>query len=201
MLWQVGEALVPVVMGVAIDRALATGDAAQLGWWLVVLAGVFLMLSLAFRFAAQLAERATEAVQHRLRATLSRAVLHGDGAGARAPDGGVVSLMTNDVTRLAAVTLTVFPVGEFSGVVFIAVSLLVIHWPLGVVVLAGAPVVVWEMGRRSWAPRPRQPGLSDAAGRDGGAGDRSGGRIPGGQGYRRRSRGVPQVSGCQPADP
>lgn len=82
VLWQVGEALVPVVMGVAIDRALATGDAAQLGWWLVVLAGVFLMLSLAFRFAAQLAERATEAVQHRLRATLSRAVLHGDGAGA-----------------------------------------------------------------------------------------------------------------------
>lgn len=149
VLWQVGEALVPVVMGVAIDRALATGDGGQLVWWLVVLAGVFAMLSLAFRFAAQLAERATEAVQHRLRATLSRAVLHSDGPGARAPDGGVVSLMTNDVTRLAAVRLTVFPVGEFAGVVFIAVSLLVIHWPLGVVVLAGAPVVVWVMGRLS----------------------------------------------------
>ncbi|MGO2746877.1 ABC transporter transmembrane domain-containing protein [Microbacterium sp.] len=146
VLWQVGEALVPVVMGLAIDRALATGDTRQLVLWLVVLAAVFVMLSLAFRFAAQLTARATEAVQHRLRATLSRAVLHRDGAAARAPDGGVVSLMTNDVTRLAAVGLTVFPVGEFAGIVFIAVSLLVIHWPLGVAVLAGAPVVVWVMG-------------------------------------------------------
>lgn len=147
--WQVGEALVPVVMGTAIDRALATGDAEQLVVWLVVLAGVFLLLSLAFRFAAQLTARATEAVQHRLRVTLSRAVLHADGAGARRPDGGVVSLMTNDVVRTAAVGLTVYPVAEFAGVVFIAASLLVIHWPLGVIVLAGAPVTVWVMGMLS----------------------------------------------------
>lgn len=147
--WQVGEALVPVVMGIAIDRALATGDASQLALWLVVLAGTFLIGSLSFRFAAQLTEQAAELVQHRLRVTLSRSVLHADGAGARQPDGGVVSMMTNDVARTAAVGLTVYPVAEFSGIVFIAISLLVIYWPLGVAVLAGAPLTVWLMGRLS----------------------------------------------------
>jgi hypothetical protein len=42
---QIGESLVPVVMGVAIDRALARGDVAQLVLWLAVLAGVFLVVS------------------------------------------------------------------------------------------------------------------------------------------------------------
>lgn len=149
VLWQVGEALVPVVMGMTIDRALATGDVAELAWGLAALAGVFATLSLSFRFAAQLTARATEMVQHRLRVTLSRAVLHADGPGARPPDGGVVSLMTNDVTRAAAVGLTVYPVAEFAGIVFIAVSLLATHWLLGVIVLAGAPLTLWIMGMLS----------------------------------------------------
>lgn len=144
--WQVGEALVPVVMGIAIDRALATGDAGELALWIVVLGAVFLMLSLAYRFASQMTARAGELVQHRMRATLSRAVLHADGDGARQPDGGVVSLMTNDVARVSAVALTVYPVAEFAGIIFIAVSLLLIHWPLGLAVLVGAPAVVWLMG-------------------------------------------------------
>ena len=101
--WQVGEALVPVAMGVAIDRALATGDAAQLALWLAALAGVFLMLSLSYRFASRLMTLATEFVQHRLRASLSLAALHVDGPGAARPTGSVVSLMTDDVRRTAAV--------------------------------------------------------------------------------------------------
>ncbi|MFT0848260.1 ABC transporter ATP-binding protein [Actinomycetaceae bacterium L2_0104] len=169
ILWQVGEALVPVVMGLAIDRALATGDTGQLLLWLAVLAGVFLMLSLAFRFAAQLVARATQLVQHRLRATLSRSVLHADGAGARQPGGGVVSMMTNDVTRVASMGLTVYPVAEFAGIVFIAVSLLAIYWPLGIAVLAGAPASVWVMGLLSGKlarnSRVYQTLLADTVGR------------------------------------
>lgn len=143
---QVGEALVPVIMGIAIDRALATGDATQLVLWLVLLGANFLMLSLAFRFAAQFTARATELVQHRLRATLSKRVLHPVGGAERHPDGGLVSVMTNDVSRMGMMGLAVFPIGEFAGIVFIAVSLLLIYWPLGLIVLIGAPVVVGLMG-------------------------------------------------------
>ncbi|MGO1849103.1 ABC transporter ATP-binding protein [Microbacterium sp.] len=169
VLWQVGEALVPMIMGAAIDRALDTGDATQLVLWLVVLGLNFLMLSLTYRFSAQLVARATEQVQHALRATLSRAVLHPQDGQAGQPDGSVVSTMTNDVTRVATVRLTVYPVGELAGIVFIAVSLLFIHWPLGVAVLVGAPVAVWLMvilsGRLARATRVYQALLAETVGR------------------------------------
>ncbi|WP_181274002.1 ABC transporter transmembrane domain-containing protein [Brevibacterium oceani] len=146
VLWQVGEALVPVVMGAAIDEALAEGDASRLILWIGVLAAVFTVLSLSFRCMAQLAALAAELVGHRLRSTLSRQVLHAPGSAGAKPDGAVVSLMTNDIMRAAALGLAVYPVAEFAGVVFIAVSLLLIHWLLGLVVLVGAPLTVWLMG-------------------------------------------------------
>lgn len=165
---QVGEALVPVIAGASIDRALATGDAAQLGLWLLLLAADFLVLSLAFRFAARLTARATELAQHRLRATLSHRVLHPTGGG-RGPDGAVVSTMTNDVSRIAAMGLVVFTVGELAGIAFIAASLLLLHPVLGAVVLVGAPVVVWLMGvlsgRYAQASRVYQELLAGTVGR------------------------------------
>lgn len=57
--------------------------------------------------------------------------------------------MTNDVMRMSALGLTVFPVAEFAAVIFIAVSLLLIYWPLGLIVLFGSPVAIWLMGRLS----------------------------------------------------
>ncbi|MGB4780410.1 ABC transporter transmembrane domain-containing protein, partial [Microbacterium sp.] len=144
---QVGEALVPVIAGVAIDQAVAAGDPARLVWWLGVLAVVYVGLSMSARFAGRLTALATERVQHQLRSTLSRRVLHPDGTGsAPRPDGSVVSVMTNDIARIATMGLVVFAVGELAGVIFIAVALLLIHPPLGIVVLIGAPVVVWLMG-------------------------------------------------------
>jgi len=147
VVWQVGESAVPVVMGLAIDRALATGDAGQLVLWLSVLSVLYVALTLAARMSGRLTAYAVQLVQHRLRSTLSTRVLHPAGGAARAPDGTVVSLMTNDVTRLSnAVILMVIPVSRVTAIGFIAVSLLVMHWLLGVVVLLGAPVAVWSMG-------------------------------------------------------
>ncbi len=146
ILWQVGEAFVPVAAGAAIDQGLAAGDGVRLLFWLVVLGVVFVVLSLSYRFTAQLVALAAEGAQHRLRVTLSRRVLHPEVGATRPPDGSLVSTMTNDIARTAAMALVVFPVGELAAVVFIAVSLLVIHWPLGVAVLIGGPLVVWLTG-------------------------------------------------------
>jgi ABC-type multidrug transport system fused ATPase/permease subunit len=148
IVWQVGESAVPVVMGVAVDRALATGDAGQLVLWIGVLVAVYFALTVAARLANRLNAHALQLFQHRLRATLSIWVLHpiGEGAG-RSPDGDVVSVMTNDVGRLAnAGLLVVMPVARVAAIGFIGASLLATHWLLGVVVLVGAPVVVWLMG-------------------------------------------------------
>ncbi|WP_198169402.1 ABC transporter ATP-binding protein [Herbidospora daliensis] len=147
IVWQVGESAVPVVMGLAIDRALATGDAGQLVLWIGVLVALYTALTSAARISLRLTAYAVQVVQHRLRATLSTGVLHPVGGAARAPDGRVVSVMTNDVARLSnAVILTIIPVSRITAIVFIAASLLATHWLLGLVVLLGAPAAVWTMG-------------------------------------------------------
>ncbi|GLZ09638.1 multidrug ABC transporter ATP-binding protein [Actinomadura sp. NBRC 104412] len=147
IVWQVGESAVPVVMGLAIDRALATGDAGQLVLWLGALVALYVVLTVAAKFAVQLTAYAIQLLQHRIRSTLSTGVLHPVGGGAHAPDGGVVSLMTNDIARLAnGVQLVIMPIARIMTIGFIAVSLLRTHWLLGIAVLVGAPVAVWSMG-------------------------------------------------------
>ncbi len=101
MVEHISTALVPVVIGLAIDRAIATGDTSRLWGWLGVLAAIGVARIVAARMSQQLGIHAAQRAQHQLRATLSRVVLHPSGASARQPDGAVVSLMTNDVTRVA----------------------------------------------------------------------------------------------------
>ncbi|MBV1942380.1 ABC transporter ATP-binding protein/permease [Streptomyces sp. BV286] len=147
IVWQVGESAVPVVMGLAIDRAVATGDAGQLALWLGVLVALYVALTSAARLSLRLTAHAVQVLQHRLRGTLSAGVLHPVGGTGRAPGGNVVSVMTSDVARLSnAVILTIIPVSRVTAIAFIAVSLLATHWLLGLVVLFGAPVAVWSMG-------------------------------------------------------
>lgn len=147
IVWQVGESAVPLVMGLAIDRAVATGDEGQLVLWLGVLVALYVALTSAARLSLRLTAHAVQVLQHRLRGTLSTGVLHPVGGTARAPGGNVVSVMTSDVARLSnAVILTIIPVSRVTAIGFIAVSLLATHWLLGLVVLFGAPVAVWSMG-------------------------------------------------------
>lgn len=145
--WQVGESAVPVVMGLAIDQALATGDAGQLVLWLGVLVALYIVLTVAARYTNRLTAYAVQLLAHRLRSTLSTGVLHPAGGAAHAPDGSVVSVMTSDVARVAnAVILVILPISRIAAIGFIAISLLAMHWLLGLVVLLGAPVAVWLMG-------------------------------------------------------
>nr|MDT0657330.1 ABC transporter ATP-binding protein [Micromonospora sp. DSM 115978] len=147
IVWQAGESAVPVVMGLAIDRAMATGNAGQLVLWLAVLVALYVALTVAARLSNRLTAYAVQLLQHRLRSTLSTAVLHPVGGAAAAPDGSVVSVMTSDVARLAnAGILMVIPISRIAAIGFIAISLLLTHWLLGLVVLVGAPVAVWLMG-------------------------------------------------------
>jgi ABC-type multidrug transport system fused ATPase/permease subunit len=147
IVWQVGESAVPVVTGAAIDRALTTGDTGQLVLWIGLLVGLYVALTVAARLANRLNVYALQMLQHRLRTTLSTRVLHPIDGTTRAPDADVVSTMTNDVGRLAnGGLLATTTISRIASIVFIAISLLVLYWPLGVAVLVGTPVVVWLMG-------------------------------------------------------
>lgn len=159
---QLGEALVPIVMGLAIERAVTTGDPVQLLLWLGVLAADFLMLSFSWRFGSRLAELGMLTVQHRLRTTVAAHLLQRPPRPGRPSEqpGVALSIATSDANRLSeAVEIGVYPVGQLAAVLFGGAVLVTISWPLGVAVLVGAPVLLWLTER---AGRP----LRDSSGQE-----------------------------------
>ena len=163
---QLGEALVPIIMGIAIERAVTTGDPVQLALWLGVLAADFLALSFSWRFGSRLAELGMLAVQHRLRTTVSAHLLHRPSRPGRPSDqpGVALSIATSDANRLSeAVEIGVYPVGQLAAVLFGGTVLLTISWPLGLAVLLGAPVLLWVTERAGRRLRDRSGQEQEAA--------------------------------------
>jgi putative ABC transport system ATP-binding protein len=146
---QVGEALVPVVMGYGIDNAVRTGDVRALLITLGLLALTFGGLSYSFRLGSFLGEVGRQATQYQLRLAVVRRLLDPRGlAGRRHLPGEALSLATSDVQNLStAVLLAVYPAGELAAVVFGGVVLFIISWPLGLIVFVGTPSVLLLMDR------------------------------------------------------
>ncbi|WP_425451521.1 ABC transporter ATP-binding protein [Sphaerisporangium album] len=145
MAHQAGEALVPVLIGVVVDQAIARGDLGALLRWLAALAVVYLALSFGFRFGARAGERAAEQAAHALRVALVRRVLDpGGGAGNGRPPGALTSIATEDARRAGAVNMALMSaVSALAGLLVGAVALLRVSVPLGLTVLAGTPVLLW----------------------------------------------------------
>ncbi|MGW6289206.1 ABC transporter ATP-binding protein [Streptomyces sp. NPDC055107] len=141
---QTGEALVPVLIGLIVDRAVVRPDGGALAIWLLVLAVVYTLLSYGFRFGARAGERAAEQAAHHLRLDVLRRVLapHG-GAEAGRPPGALVNVATEDARRVGAVNMALtLGIAAVVGVVAGAVLLLRASLPLGLLVLIGAPVLM-----------------------------------------------------------
>ncbi|MEV0627931.1 ABC transporter ATP-binding protein [Nonomuraea wenchangensis] len=141
---QAGEALVPVLIGVAIDQAVAGGDWGRLLLWLAVLAAVYVGLSFSYRFGARAGERAAEEAAHELRTAVVARVLHpGGGAEDRLP-GALTGIATEDVRRVGAVLMAALAaVAGLTGLVVAGVLLLNTSVQLGLIVLAGTPALLW----------------------------------------------------------
>ncbi|GAB3522400.1 ABC transporter ATP-binding protein [Phytohabitans suffuscus] len=135
----------PVLIGVVIDSAVATGSVSRLVLWLAVLGGVFAVLSFSWRFGARAAERASEWAGHDLRVRLTRRILDPrGGAETGRLAGELTSIATGDARRVGGVNV-VLPsaVAALTGLLVSAVALLWISVPLGLVVLLGAPPLLW----------------------------------------------------------
>ncbi|MGH3913420.1 MAG: ABC transporter ATP-binding protein [Pseudonocardiaceae bacterium] len=142
---QAGEAMVPVLIGVIIDRAVATGDGGELISWLLVLAVVFIMLSLSFRFAARTAERAAEQAAHQVRIQLTERVLdHRGGAESGRLSGALVNIATEDAKRVGTINMALpMATAALTALLVSAVALLTVSVPLGLLVLLGTPPLLW----------------------------------------------------------
>ncbi|MGH8909691.1 MAG: hypothetical protein ACRD0K_25170 [Egibacteraceae bacterium] len=98
MVHQVAEAMVAVVIGVVIDRAIATGDAASMARWIAALAVLFVGLSASATRWICLFEWAWKRAAHEVRLAVARRVLDAGGGvdavalprGADQPSGSTV---------------------------------------------------------------------------------------------------------------
>ncbi|MEV2277033.1 ABC transporter ATP-binding protein [Nocardiopsis sp. NPDC049922] len=142
---QTGEALVPVVIGVVIDVAVATGSGRALLLWLAVLGVVFVVLSFSYRFGARVAERASEQAAHDLRLRLTRRVLDARGGAERGRlPGALAAIASGDAERVgAAVGTAPFGVACAVGLAVSAAALLNVSVPLGLLVLLGTPPLLY----------------------------------------------------------
>lgn len=160
---QTGEALVPVTVGVVIDRAVETGDGGALVRWLLVLGGVFAMLSFSYRFGARRANANMLGAAHDLRMAITRRALDPRGlADGDALAGSTLSLATSDATRAAEMCVSVpraFAVLAALGVA--AASLVRVSVPLTLLVMLGLPPVLVLM-RVLGKPLERRSGAEQA---------------------------------------
>lgn len=140
---QVGEVMVPVVAGLAIDRAVVNGDRGSLLIWLIVLAAVFAILSFSWRFGDRTMTRACEDAAHRLRLRVARHVL-GDGALAgQRSTGEIASIAAGDVSGTVRILESIGAGAAGTAALLIAaIILLTISLTVGLVVLIGLPIVV-----------------------------------------------------------
>jgi putative ABC transport system ATP-binding protein len=169
---QAGEALVPVLIGVLIDGAVGGGDLGALLGGFAVLAVVYVGLSLSFRYGARASERAAESARHQLRLAVVGRVLHpGGGTEEGRLPGALTAIATEDARRVGAAARAVaMGLAALAGLAVGAVVLLRTSLPLGLVVLAGTPLLLWAghllsrpLERRSAAEQERAGHASGVA--------------------------------------
>lgn len=169
MVHQVAEALVPVLIGVVVDRAIMPRDGAALGLWLGVLAAVFLVLTMAWRIGMRSTVRAFSFAAHDLRQLTVERVLDPRGMARRRAAGETLTIASSDTNRVAGIAwLVTGQLGALAAIGTTAVSLLLVSVPLGVAVLVATPVMLLVMHRLSVPLEARSEAEQETAARAGG---------------------------------
>jgi putative ABC transport system ATP-binding protein len=140
---QICEALVPVVIGVIIDRAVATGDVGALVLWVAVLAVLFVVLSLMWRFGARLLTYAEAGEGCTLRVEVAGKILEPRGIRTDLQSGELLTISSSDADNTSYL-LDYIPriVASLTATAVCAIALLVINVPLGLGVVLGTPLVL-----------------------------------------------------------
>lgn len=136
--------LSPVIVGKAIDRAIAIGSLSALWVWVAILLVTFCVNAAAGWFARSMFTRAALEIGHDLRMTVTDRIQHPKGmAGKQRTAGEMLSIASSDTQRVSdAVMMTVFPVAEITSITYVAIMVSLVNVPLGIGVLIGGPIVV-----------------------------------------------------------
>ncbi|OZV77022.1 ABC transporter permease [Micromonospora echinospora] len=141
--YQLCAALVPVLIGVVVDRAVATGDVGALLIWITVLALVYLVLVVTYRHGARRLQRAIAEEGHRLRVEVAARILDPRVLRTDRPTGDLLAISNTDADYTSYL-LDHIPriTSALVAVTVSAVTLLLISAPLGLTVLVAIPIVL-----------------------------------------------------------
>jgi putative ABC transport system ATP-binding protein len=140
---QLCEVAVPVLIGIIVDNAVATGSVSAIVEWIAVLAALFLMLTLVYRFGARMLMFAIARESHLLRIELSRKILDPMGIHTDYKVGELLSISSGDAEETGYVLDYLARIaGAIVATIACGALLLSIDLPLGLMVLIGVPIVV-----------------------------------------------------------
>ncbi|MDL9944054.1 ABC transporter ATP-binding protein [Gordonia sp. ABSL11-1] len=140
---QLCEVAVPVLIGVMVDRAIATTDPVALSAWIGVLAAVFVTLTISYRLGARAAMQTTQDEAHRLRMRCAESVLTRVSHDPGRRSGDVLSIANSDADETGNLLRFVPQTGSaVAALAACAVALLSVDVVLGVIVLIGVPLAL-----------------------------------------------------------
>ena len=136
--------LTPVVVGKAVDQAIATSSVGRLGFWIIVLAGLYLIAVGVNWVARFMLIRSQQLVSHALRTMVTDRIQEPRGfAGRERTAGGLLSIASSDTTRVGEIVMmTVMPVAEAASITYGAIMMFTINPWLSLATLVGGPLLV-----------------------------------------------------------
>lgn len=135
---QLAEVMVPIAVGVVIDRAIAPGDPVALGWALAFLVVVFAVLICSWQVGDRAGTKVYAQGEHALRQGILGLALR---RRTRRPAGEVLTISSSDAGETAGFFWVIAEQAAAATAVLVAcITLLVIAWPLAVAVVIGTLV-------------------------------------------------------------
>jgi ABC-type multidrug transport system fused ATPase/permease subunit len=155
IVWMLAQALLPWVLGRAVDEGIATGDSRALLAWSAALLGLGVVQAVAGTLRHRVAvSNWLQASFRMIQVVAHHAALTGPAIRARLTTGEVVATVSNDALRAGgAFDITARLAGAIASYFVVAAILLATSKLLGLVVLLGVPVLV---GSLSLVIRPLQ---------------------------------------------
>ena len=162
---QACEALVPVLIGVIVDRAIEPSDGDSMVLWTVLLAVLFVVLNSSYRVQFLVVTRASQEAEHDLRMRLTERVLDPGGIAGAGSSGELLSIASSDARRAVQVLWAIaVAAAAASALVTSAIFLIGISVPLGLLVLLGAPPALYGLHRLAAPLHRSQPRRAGAGG-------------------------------------
>jgi putative ABC transport system ATP-binding protein len=136
--------LTPVVVGKAVDQAIATSSLSRLWFWIIVLGCLFLAAVGVNWIARYMLIRSQQLVSHDLRTMVTDRIQDPRGfAGRERTAGGLLSIASSDTTRVGEIVMmTVMPAAEAASITYGAIMMFTINLWLSLATLVGGPLLV-----------------------------------------------------------